>query len=62
MSDSIQIRMLSTPVEWMRWCPVCEAMQSFVADRELAFGLLGCCMGCGNAFWTPFTREVSEAA
>jgi hypothetical protein len=62
MDDSIQITFLSVPVEWPRWCSVCESNCLFIADRELAFGLMGQCQGCGNHFWTPFTRATSRAA
>ncbi len=53
---------LSTPVEFMVFCPVCESEQAFIAAWDCIFGLVGCCARCGDTRIAPFTRTNSEAA
>lgn len=53
---------LTTLVQWMRWCDVCESEQIFTAGWECRGGLVGCCMGCGGESVAPFTRACLEAA
>lgn len=53
---------LSTPVESMRFCFVCELEEVFIAGWTCDTGLLGCCLGCGDERIIPFTRTNSEAA
>lgn len=56
------LAVLDVPVEWMRFCPSCESVQRFVADREAAIGLVGSCSGCGAELFAPFSRATSDAA
>jgi hypothetical protein len=51
---------LAVPVEWMRFCFVCDSEQIFVAGWECERGLVGCCLGCGDERIAPFTRMTSE--
>jgi superfamily II helicase len=52
--------LLNVPVEEMRLCTKCQSEQRFVADRDCAFGLVGTCMGCGDEWLRPFSRNHSE--
>lgn len=47
---------LAVPIEWMRFCDVCESEQRFVADQECEFGLVGRCANCGEERFVRFTR------
>lgn len=58
----VTVASLATPVEWMRFCPVCNNEQIFVADRECSSGLVGRCSNCGDERIAPFTRTTSEVA
>jgi len=51
---------LDCPVEWQRYCFVCDSEQRFVADRECLYGLVGCCSKCKAKRIAPFTRMNSE--
>jgi hypothetical protein len=57
-----KVTALEIPVEWMRWCGLCESEERFVATLEGKFGLIGCCSTCGNERIAPFTRAVSGVA
>ena len=50
------------PLEWMRYCPVCDSEQVFVATCFVANGLLGKCAKCDDERVVPYTRTNSEAA
>jgi len=60
--DPSGIDFLSSPVEWMRYCPVCQKESRFVADRICASGLIGNCSGCGDERIAAFTRTNAEGA
>ena len=53
---------LEVPVEWMRFCEVCECEERFVAGWICDRGLVGCCSGCGDERVLGFTRMNSEVA
>jgi hypothetical protein len=55
-----ELVVLEHPVEWMRYCEVCQSEQRFVADMECASGLIGHCANCGEGKRVPFTRTVGE--
>ena len=57
-----ELAVLERPVEWMRYCEVCESERRFVADMECATGLIGHCANCGEERIAPFTRTTSEVA
>lgn len=58
----ILVEELSTPVEFMRFCPVCQSEQRFFADRYCAEGLIGGCVNCLTEGIAVFTRTNSEVA
>lgn len=51
---------LPAPREWMVFCPVCESLQRFVADRECEYGSVGFCVNCGDERVAGFTRTTWE--
>lgn len=53
---------LDVPIEWMRFCYVCDGDKPFVAYGVCSNGLVGTCSGCGDERVTPFTRVNSEVA
>ena len=53
---------LPTKVEFMRWCEVCEQVERFVAAWECMYGLVGCCLGCGDERVLLWSRTNSEVA
>lgn len=53
---------LELPIEWMRFCYVCNSDKLFVAYGVCSSGLVGCCLGCGDERIAPFTRVNSEVA
>jgi hypothetical protein len=53
---------LETPVEWMRFCPVCECETRFMAGWACDSGLIGFCLWCGAEAVIPFSRMNSEGA
>lgn len=57
-----RIEALVVPIEWMRYCDVCEDEQRFFASLVCVSGLIGCCTSCGDERIAPFTRTNSEAA
>ncbi|HXM64460.1 MAG TPA: hypothetical protein VN950_26605 [Terriglobales bacterium] len=58
--DSVIVA-LATPVEFMRFCEICDAEQIFVAAWQCEAGLLGCCLGCGEERLVRFSRVNGEA-
>jgi len=61
-STLVDVQALAVPVEWMRYCPVCDAERAFYADHRNFYGLVGRCTRCGDARVLRVTREESEAA
>ncbi len=59
---ALEILTLPIPVEWMRFCDVCQEERRFVAGIVLANGLLGECSSCGDVRVAAFTRVNSEVA
>jgi hypothetical protein len=59
---ALEISTLAPWVEWMRFCPVCDSEQRFVAGWICDLGLVGCCSTCGDERILPFTRMNSEVA
>ena len=59
---SFPVANLDPPVEWMRFCRICQREVRFVADRVCLSGLLGECTVCGDERIAPFTRVNSEVA
>lgn len=57
-----QFLQLDSPVQWMRFCYVCNGDHVFVADRVCNSGLVGTCSNCGDERIAPFTRVNSEVA
>jgi hypothetical protein len=54
---------LAVPVEFSRYCVVCDSMQAFIADYETDYGLWGYCRRCGDERIQPWTRiTVKECA
>jgi len=53
---------LPTKVEFMRWCEVCQQIERFVAAWECTYGLVGCCLGCGDERVMLWSRTNSEVA
>ena len=51
---------LEVPIEWMRFCAVCQSEQRFVAQIEVGNGVFGCCANCGDERVVPFTRTVES--
>jgi hypothetical protein len=60
-SDVAGIEPLHIPVEWMRYCVVCESEQCFVAHERCANGLICSCSKCGDRRVVSFTRTNSHA-
>lgn len=56
------VAVLEVPVEWMRFCEVCNCEQRFVADMECPIGLVGRCSNCWDVRIAPYTRTVGEAS
>jgi hypothetical protein len=54
------LALLSTPVEFMRYCDVCKRETRFFADHVCASGLVGQCSLCGDPKVAPFTRMHSD--
>jgi hypothetical protein len=54
------VAVLAVPIEWMRFCSVCETARRFVADRECMSGLVGRCSQCQDERVIPFTRSMPE--
>ena len=61
------VALLSTPVEFMRYCEDCDQETKFVADLVCATGLVGRCAKCVEALGencafrvAPFTRTHSD--
>jgi hypothetical protein len=55
------IEPLYIPVEWMRYCEMCESEQCFVARERCATGLICRCSKCGDERIAPFSRSNSVA-
>lgn len=53
---------LETPVEFNRFCAMCEREKTFIATLGWEHGLIGECTGCGVPRLAWFTRTVSEEA
>jgi RNase P subunit RPR2 len=53
---------LLTQVQFMRFCEKCGSEQIFVASWSNEYGLVGCCLGCGDESLVPYSRVNSEAA
>lgn len=58
----ILITALETVVEWMRYCSTCDSEQTFIADRQCEYGLIGRCFRCDEERIARYTRANSEAA
>lgn len=56
------LAVLEHPVEWMRFCEVCQSEQCFVAEFVFANGLFARCTKCGDERVAAFTRTTTEAA
>lgn len=56
-----EVAVLERPVEWMRYCEVCDGEKRFVAEMECQSGLIGYCANCGEEGFAPFTRAIGEA-
>jgi hypothetical protein len=56
------VAVLDLPVEWMRFCDVCDAVTPCKAELECASGLLAVCQFCGAERVARFTRTNSEVA
>lgn len=51
--------LLESPIEFARYCAVCDSEQTFKADRILGVrGLVGSCSRCGDEKFVPFTRTT----
>lgn len=59
---TLPVANLEPPVEWMRFCRICDVERRFIADRVCVSGLIGCCVDCGDERIAPFTRVNSEVA
>lgn len=51
---------LDVPIEWMRFCYVCNGDHLFIADRVCNSGLVGTCSNCKDERIAAFTRVNSE--
>lgn len=51
---------LHVPVEWMRYCDVCDLERIFVANTHCGHGLIAKCSHCGDERLAPFTRANSD--
>jgi hypothetical protein len=60
-SGHFGIEPLTTRVEWMRYCVVCESEQCFVAHERCANGLICSCSKCGDKRVVSFTRTNGHA-
>jgi hypothetical protein len=56
-----EITPLPITIQFMRYCPHCDAEKIFICGWECDAGLVGCCLGCGDERIAPFTRANSEA-
>lgn len=54
------IEPLNIPVEWMRYCEVCDAEQTFLARSRCSVGLIARCTKCGDERLAPYTRTNSQ--
>jgi hypothetical protein len=54
------LAVLETPVEWQRFCDVCECDRRFLAEFVCADGLLCHCTMCLDQRIAPFTRTTTE--
>jgi hypothetical protein len=63
-SDQLDgIEIMGIPVEWMRYCEVCDSEQCFIANERCAVGLICHCTKCGDKRLVRFTRTggISDA-
>jgi hypothetical protein len=51
---------IDPPRRVMLPCYQCGRETEFLAQFEMANGLWGCCLGCGEERLVPYTRTVSE--
>jgi hypothetical protein len=62
IADPVAIVPLPITIQFLRYCANCDRDQIFVAGWVCEFGLIGCCLGCGDERIAPFTRANSEVA
>jgi len=62
MTSHLQLTLLSSPPQFMRFCEKCDSEQIFMAGWECRQGLLGYCLGCGDESVIPYSRANSDAA
>jgi hypothetical protein len=51
---------IEPPIEWMRYCSICDKETEFIADRVCLSGLVGNCLGCGDERISPYSRMNSD--
>jgi hypothetical protein len=50
------LEVLHIPVEWMRYCEVCDSEQCFIARWRCESGLVCQCTRCSDTRVAPYTR------
>jgi hypothetical protein len=54
------VESLHIPIEWMRYCEVCQSDRRFVAYRRCDSGLIACCSKCGDERIAYLSRSEGQ--
>jgi len=52
---------MAIPVEWMRYCEICDRERCFIARFRAERGFVARCTSCGTLRLAPYTRTNSDS-